>query len=133
MNINRTIYVDRTYMVGGFAVRITKTADSRRGEAEATWMATTSIPYRDGEDAPTHLTIGAADTAVGAVLALGGSAWDKADVVLHLAPHPNPVYATLTALASGLDSLAWGTVAGWSGKAHPGHPTFEEVTDADLS
>lgn len=128
-----TIYVDRTYMVGEFAVRITQKGDPRYGEAGATWSATTFIPYREGEDAPTHFTIGVASRAIGAVLALSTSVRDKAEVVLHLTPglpdgSAPPVYATLTSLATRLHSLAWGTVAGWGeGVAHPGHPKFEEV------
>lgn len=127
-----TIYIDRSYMVGEFAVRIVLKGDSRMSEAEATWMATTYIPFREGE-APSHLTIGAASSALGAVLALGNSVRDKAEVILHLTPYPNPVNATLMNLASGLNSLAWGTVAGWpkGGHAHPGHPIFEEVTGAE--
>lgn len=133
-----TIYVDRTYMVGEFAVRITQRGHPQHGEAGATWMATTYIPYREGEDARAHLTIGAASSALGAVLALGTSVQDKAEVILHLTPYGpdgfmTPLFATLNALASGLHSLAWGTVAGWPEgvDAHPGHPTFEEVTGAE--
>lgn len=137
MAITYTTYTDRTFMVGEFAVRILLKGDSRvPGKENATWSATTWIPFREG-DAPTHFTIGTAATALGAVLALGTSVRDKAEVVLHLTPHRpdgtiTPVYSALEDLASGLNSLAWGTVAGWPKGvgAHPGHPTFEEVTGA---
>lgn len=111
-----TTYTDRTFVVGGFAVRI-----RLQGQ---TWLASTAVPYRDGE-APTHPAIGGAPSALGAVLALSDIVRSKAEVVLHLTPS-STVYTGLAGLASGLQSLAWGTVAG-----HTGHPAFEEVTPTD--
>jgi hypothetical protein len=132
------IYTDRTFMVGEFAVRILLKGDARYGESGATWSASTHIPFRVGEDAPTHFTIGTASDALGAVLALSRSVQDKAEVVLYLTPvgadgSITPVYATLGELSSNLTRLAWGTVAGWTGQSHPGHPTFEEVTQVDAA
>lgn len=121
------VFQERTFIVGERTVIVALKGDARYGEEHATWTASTFIPFREGEDAPTHFTIGAASIALGAVLALGNSVRDKAEVVLHLTPHGpggliTPVYNELQDFARLLDRLAWGTFA-----KHPGHPTFEEV------
>jgi hypothetical protein len=128
-------YVDRTFLVGRFPVRIELKGEEKLGESRATWHASTEIPYRDGEDAGKHFTLGCGKTAYGAVLSLGSAVSNKADVILDLSPLTEdykitPLYRELCQFARQLSSLAWGTCAGWEGglEAHAGHPTFEEVT-----
>jgi len=135
-----TIWTDRTFLVGRFPVRVTLKGMTRYGEAGAIWSASASIPYREGEDAPKHFTLAGGDSALRAVLALGVAVSNKAEVVLHLTPHGDdgsitPVYRELTDFASLLHGFAWGTVLGWTDgvDAHEGHPSFEEVTQADAA
>lgn len=135
-----TIWTDRTFLLGSFPVRVILKGVTSCGEAGATWSASTRIPYREGEDAPKHFTLACGDNALRAVLALGEAVSNKAEVVLHLTPHTpdgsiTPVYRELTDLQGMLHSFAWGTVAGWNsaGVAHAGHPSFEEVVQADAA
>lgn len=129
------IYIDRTFLIGDYRVRVQLRGAEERGESEATWIASTFIPYREGEGAPTHYTTGASHHALGAVLALNTAVTDKANVILHLTPHGEdgsitPVYSHLHEFARMLHDFAWGDVVGWSGHVpvHGGKPTFEEVT-----
>lgn len=133
-------YVDRTFMVGRFLVRIELKGEEERGESQATWHASTEIPYRLGEDADKHFTLGCGKTAYGAVLSLGSAVSNKADVILGLSPltedfKVTPLYRELGHFSRLLSSLAWGTCAGWERglEAHGGHPTFEEVTQVDAA
>ena len=135
-----TIWTDRTFLIGDYRVRVTLKGLTRYGEAGATWSASTYIPYREGEDAPKHFTLACGNGALRAVLSLGEAVSNKAEVVLHLTPQGDdgsitPVYRELTDFSRLLNSFAWGTVLGWTegAEAHPGHPTFEEVTQADAA
>ncbi len=133
-----TIYADRTYRVGDYLVRLQLKGETERGVGGATWSAVTHIPYREGEGAAKHLTIGCSKDHYAAVLSLAESINDKADVVLDLVPSEDGensrMFRHLHELSRMLHQLAWGTVLGWEvfgwhGRAHAGHPTFEEVTD----
>jgi len=126
-------YTDRTFLVGEFPVRVVQKDDE-------IWLAEVGIPYREGVGAERHLTLGTGDSALNAVTSLRESVSDKAHVILHLAPRGEdgsitPLYFELHKFANLLHSFAWGTVLGWAGKveAHKGHPTFEELTQADAA
>ena len=136
-----TIWTDRTFLVGRFPVRVTLKGMTSEGEAGAVWSASVDIPYREGEDAPKHFTLACSDRAYRAVLALAEAVSNKADVVIHLTPHTpdgnvTPLYRELTDFSRLLNSFAWGTVLGWDSAgagAHGGHPSFEELTQADAA
>jgi hypothetical protein len=135
MDRDQVVFVDRTFKVGDYLIRIKQEGDPKWGPSHATWAASTSLPFREKdmeEGGQLHFTIGTSHHALGAVLALCKSVDDKAEVILHLTPLADggsitPVYGHLRNLHQLLQGFAWGTVAAWTGHGHPGHPTFEEV------
>ena len=127
------IYIDRTFLVGAYPVRVVQKDDD-------IWIAEVNIPYREGAGADRHLTLGTGDSALNAVVSLRDRVSDKAHVILHLSPRGEdgsitPLYFELTDFSKLLHSFAWGTVLGWANgvDAHEGHPSFEEVTQADAA